>query len=127
MAYNPITAFQVTVHMLHRLTALVILAGVSALVWRAWRRLGWRSVWTKGSVAWLGLILVQVLLGAFTVWSGKKVDITTAHVAVGASSLALGALLAITARRCANEVGTRDNREPAVPESGNVLAGAAAQ
>jgi cytochrome c oxidase assembly protein subunit 15 len=127
MAYNPITAFHVTIHMLHRVTALVILAGVAAVAMRAWRRLGWHSVWTKASVAWLALILVQVLLGALTVLSEKKVDVTTAHVAVGASSLVLGALLSIAARRCTREAGARDHRNPAVRESDEALAGAAAQ
>jgi cytochrome c oxidase assembly protein subunit 15 len=103
VAYNPITPFNLTIHMLHRYTALVILVGVCVVAWRTWRRLGGASPWTKGAVGWLGLILVQVVLGAFTVWSGKKVDVTTAHVAVGAASLAVGALLALTAWRCVRE------------------------
>jgi cytochrome c oxidase assembly protein subunit 15 len=51
------------------------------------------------ALAWLGLILTQVLLGATTIWSNKAADIATAHVLVGALSLALGAILSILSFR----------------------------
>jgi hypothetical protein len=41
---------------------------------------------------WVGLILVQVALGAWTIWSNKAADVATAHVVVGALSLVTGAL-----------------------------------
>jgi heme A synthase len=50
---------------------------------------------SRMALAWLGLILTQVLLGAATIWSNKAADIATAHVLVGALSLALGAILCI--------------------------------
>ena len=40
------------------------------------------------------LAIVQVLLGALTVWTGKGVQVSTAHVAVGA--LLLGTSVALT-------------------------------
>jgi cytochrome c oxidase assembly protein subunit 15 len=36
---------------------------------------------------------VQFLLGACTIWTNKAADIATAHVATGALTLVLGALL----------------------------------
>ena len=39
---------------------------------------------------WVVLVAVQVTLGAYTVWSQRKVDITTAHVAVGALTFLVG-------------------------------------
>ncbi|MGH7967249.1 MAG: hypothetical protein ACREIC_00835, partial [Limisphaerales bacterium] len=51
------------------------------------------------TATWLGLILVQVLLGAATIWSNKAADIATAHVLVGALALALGTLLNLVAAR----------------------------
>jgi heme A synthase len=47
----------------------------------------------------LGLILCQVALGAATVLSDKAADIATAHVLVGALSLATGAMISIIAFR----------------------------
>jgi cytochrome c oxidase assembly protein subunit 15 len=39
---------------------------------------------------WLGLILFQVALGAWTIWSNKAADVATLHVLVGALSLVTG-------------------------------------
>jgi heme A synthase len=47
------------------------------------------------ALGWLCLIMVQVLLGAATIWSNKAADIATAHVLVGALSLALGTILSL--------------------------------
>jgi cytochrome c oxidase assembly protein subunit 15 len=47
---------------------------------------------TKLTRTWLGLIFVQVLLGAATIWSNKAADVATAHVVTGALSLALGVI-----------------------------------
>jgi heme A synthase len=35
-------------------------------------------------------VFTQLLLGAWTIWSNKAADIATAHVAVGATMLAVG-------------------------------------
>lgn len=60
---NPITAFQIWLQLVHRLVALAILIGVATVAWRT----------RTGEVApglrrlarvWLGLLLVQVGLGA---------------------------------------------------------------
>ena len=40
IGYNPITAFQVELQMVHRMMALVIFAAVGFARWRAWRYLG---------------------------------------------------------------------------------------
>ena len=55
---------------------------------------------TRLSIAWVGLILGQAVLGAATIWTNKAADIATAHVAVGALSLLAGAMLVLSARRC---------------------------
>ena len=87
-ASEPITAFQIGLQMAHRIVACLILAAVSFCAWKA------RRVQSLGAVAsvWLGLILIQVSLGAWTIWSNKAADVATAHVVVGALSLVTGAL-----------------------------------
>jgi cytochrome c oxidase assembly protein subunit 15 len=96
-AANPITAAQIVLQMVHRLLALAILFAVGLCAWTARRRLSSRSPIARGTLVWVGLIVVQVLLGAATIWSNKAADVATGHVLVGALSLAVGSLLCIVA------------------------------
>ncbi len=93
-AVNPITAFQIELQMVHRLMAVLILLAVAFCA-----RQAWRTGVAKLTTFWLGLILVQAALGAATILSNKAADIATAHVLVGALSLATGAILSIVAVR----------------------------
>src|SRR5438046_10598265 len=45
------------------------------------------------STVWLVGVLVQLALGAWTIWSNKAADVATTHVAVGATMLGLGAVI----------------------------------
>lgn len=92
-----ITAFQVILQMIHRIGALTVLIDVVLCVAQAWRKLGKSDALTRFAVFWLGLIVVQILLGAATIWTNKAADIATAHVLVGALSLASGALWCLIA------------------------------
>lgn len=94
--YAPITAFQIHAQMLHRILAVVIVAGVWALGWRMLRSGGPSACW--GTI-WSGLLLVQFGLGAATIWTNKAADLATAHVVVGALSLLTGALFSTVAWR----------------------------
>jgi len=92
---NPITAFQIGLQMAHRFIALLISCLVAGCAWSSWRKLGSKHLLSKGSVAWVCLILSQVILGAATIWSTKAADIATGHVLLGAASLVLGGLLSL--------------------------------
>jgi cytochrome c oxidase assembly protein subunit 15 len=94
---SPITAFQIILQMTHRIVALGIGILVASCAWQAWRRLGGKNPLAKLSVFWLGLIICQIALGAWTVWSNKAADVATLHVMVGALSLVTGALWCIIA------------------------------
>lgn len=96
---NPITAFQVNLQMVHRLVAYIIFLGVLALPFLARKKLGGADWLTKFSWFWLGLLTVQVGLGAWTVLSNKAADITTAHVMVGALAFLTGAVWWLVASR----------------------------
>ena len=95
--FNPITAFQIQLQMVHRIVAMLILCAVAFCAWRAWRNFS--GPLAKLSVFWFVLILCQATLGAATILSDKAADIATAHVLVGALSLATGAMLSIIAAR----------------------------
>jgi cytochrome c oxidase assembly protein subunit 15 len=92
-AANPITASHLHLHMAHRYWAVAVTAAVLGTARFVRRRLGPTDPLTRLSWAWLGLVGVQVALGAATVWTGKNSLIATAHVAVGSLCLA-GAVLA---------------------------------
>jgi cytochrome c oxidase assembly protein subunit 15 len=94
---KPITAFQVQLQMVHRIVAMLILVAVGCCAWQAWRKVP--GPLAKISVFWFGLILCQASLGAATVLTDKAADVATAHVLVGALSLATGAALSIIALR----------------------------
>ena len=91
-SYSPITAFQVILQMLHRAVALAIFICVILCAVQAWRKLGKNDALTKFALGWLGLIIVQIGLGAATIWTNKAADVATAHLLGGALSLVTGAL-----------------------------------
>jgi len=95
---NAITSFQIWLQMAHRLVALGILAGVAAVAWRA-RAGGTTAHLRRLAGGWFGLILLQVGLGAWTIWSNKAADVATAHVLVGALSLVTGVFGCIISSR----------------------------
>jgi cytochrome c oxidase assembly protein subunit 15 len=83
----PTTMGFIHIQMLHRLMAAVLGALFITYAWKARRAaMGVRiaSRW------WAALVFVQIALGAWTIWSNKAADVTTAHVAVGALILFLG-------------------------------------
>jgi heme a synthase len=84
------TAVQVWIQMAHRAMAVLIALGVVAFCWATRRRSRAVRFW---SMIWVAMILVQIGLGAWTIWSNKAADIATAHMALGALSLVVGALL----------------------------------
>lgn len=112
VAANPITAFQIILQMAHRLAALLIVVGVGIVAKRAKRELNAGNPLRPLAWVWLGLILVQIGLGAATIWSDKAADIATAHVLVGALSLATGALWCAMAFRYPRGL-TEPGRAPA--------------
>jgi len=99
MTANPITAFQVELQMVHRLVAMLILAAILTAAWKTKKFLGWNSLLTKISLAAVGLIAIQILLGAATIWTNKSADIATAHVAVGALSFLAAVMLVLVSWR----------------------------
>jgi len=98
-AANPITAFQIGLHMAHRLLGFATLACVSAVAVVVRRRLGTQNELSRLALLWNGLLALQIGLGAATIWSNKAADVATAHVMVGAVSLVLGAMACVISAR----------------------------
>lgn len=92
----PVDASQVWIHFAHRAGALlagftVIACGIYIL-----RAHPGDQRLREPAIVMMMLVTIQVLLGALTVWTGKGVQIATAHVATGA--LLFGACVFIAAR-----------------------------
>ncbi len=98
-ALSEVTAGQIWLQMVHRFGALLI--GLSILgFWFAVRRNG-RPIAPLGGLSsfWLFLVVLQIALGAWTIWSNKAADIATAHVAVGAITFVTAVSIAALAWR----------------------------
>jgi heme a synthase len=100
--YNNLTATHIHVHMAHRFTAYAILGLVSYCFLKA-RREEVGPKLKRLTTVWVGLILLQAVLGVVTVLKNKPADIATAHVVVGAASLALGVLMSMITVRLSRE------------------------
>lgn len=118
-----VDAGHIWLQMAHRFVALLISIGVIAY-WIALRRQRQaHAPLIRLSAIWLFLLLCQVTLGAWTIWSNKAADIATAHVAVGATILGFGiAIVALTYRlRRVEEVISAHRPAPApLPEKMSV-------
>lgn len=96
---HPITAFEVDLQMVHRLVAYTIFLGVAAAAFLARKKLGGSDGLSKFAWFWFGLLIIQIFLGAATIWTNKAADVATAHVMGGALALLTGALWWLIATR----------------------------
>jgi cytochrome c oxidase assembly protein subunit 15 len=96
-------SFKVAIHFAHRAMAVVL---ALALVWFAvelWRGRGVLLGMRMGASVLVSLLALQILLGAAIVRTYRDPAITTAHVLVGALTLAAAFLLTWFAHRDAIE------------------------
>jgi cytochrome c oxidase assembly protein subunit 15 len=101
LAHNehPTSAFYILVQMAHRAGAVLITCCILAAAADAWLARDCAPELRKWSAVWVGLVLVQFALGAWTIWSGKDAHVATTHVVVGALTLMTGALLTAMSAR----------------------------
>jgi cytochrome c oxidase assembly protein subunit 15 len=98
---QPITAPHIVVHMLHRFTGFILFFAIIGVAVAAWKRTTAGSPLRRISALWVILALVQVTLGILSILFQRKVDVTTAHVALGALTFATGWWLVMVAARLA--------------------------
>ena len=98
----PTSALLINMQMAHRVGAVLATAAILAAAAAMWLTADTASILRFWSAAWVGLVFVQFLLGACTIWTNKAADIATTHVAVGAMTLVLGALLTAMSWRLQN-------------------------
>jgi cytochrome c oxidase assembly protein subunit 15 len=83
----------VPIHVAHRLGAtLVVLVVARAATELAKVR---APLFATVGAGWAGLVCLQAILGATSIWSGKAVPLTVAHLAVGALCWVIGVLASV--------------------------------
>ena len=92
----PVSESQVWIHFAHRAGALVAMVFVLTCSFHILRAYPAEKRMREPAIVMAMLICVQALLGALTVWTGKGVQIATAHVATGA--LLFGTCVFLTIR-----------------------------
>ena len=90
---EPVALSQIWIHFAHRIGALVVSIIILGAVRHIFKNYKSESMLREPALIVLALMVVQVVLGALTVWSGKGMEIATAHVACGALLLATNVLL----------------------------------
>jgi heme a synthase len=112
---QPITPFHIVTHMLHRYTGVLAWLAIAWCVVVAWRNTVGGSIVRKLTLLWFVVASTQVTLGVLSILSQRKVDVTTAHVAVGALTLTLGWIVVLAAARLtAPRLATAVQNEPAL-------------
>ena len=104
-ALSEVTAFQIWLQMVHRFLALIIATAIVAFCVRAWREARNFAALKRLSVLWVALVLCQITLGAWVIWSNKAADIATAHVALGAVMLSFGVTISAICWRISGRAG----------------------
>ena len=104
-ALSNVDASHIWLQMAHRLGAVLVMI---AIVWYAFLLRRWnappRHLLTLSSF-WVFFLAIQITLGAWTIWTNKAADVATAHVAIGATMLALGiSICALATRRSGRSV-----------------------
>jgi heme a synthase len=90
---------QIAIHYAHRVGALIVTLAMAATAGHVWYHHPRRAELRRPAVALACLVLAQVTLGAFVIWSQKNVAINTAHVVVGALTLATSLVLTLRSHR----------------------------
>jgi cytochrome c oxidase assembly protein subunit 15 len=96
----PVWNAGVAVHFAHRVGALLVTAAILALAARVWRHHRERTELVKPAILLVLLVLIQIALGAYVIWSGLQPIINTAHVVNGALVLATSLVLTLRSFRC---------------------------
>jgi cytochrome c oxidase assembly protein subunit 15 len=93
----PFLSVGIAVNFAHRCGAVVVTVMILWTFLRVMRFYRDKPLFTRPAIGLLVLLVIQVTLGATTIWSGRAVLPTTAHVAVGAAVLATSLVLTIRA------------------------------
>jgi cytochrome c oxidase assembly protein subunit 15 len=107
----PFISQGVVIHFLHRVGAIVVTVLIAWTVLRVLKAFGAEPSLRRPAFVLAGLLLVQLLLGASTIWTQRGVAPMTAHVAAGAAVLATSVLLALRTHQLVMPLAHRHPRD----------------
>jgi cytochrome c oxidase assembly protein subunit 15 len=90
---------QIAIHYAHRVGALMATLAIAATAGHVWYHHPRRLELARPAGILVCLVLTQVTLGAYVIWSEKNIAINTAHVVVGALTLATSLVLTLRSHR----------------------------
>jgi cytochrome c oxidase assembly protein subunit 15 len=90
---------EIAINYAHRVGALIVTLAIAATVGHVWYHHRGRPDLRRPAMLLASLVLIQVSLGALVIWSEKDVAINTAHVVVGALTLATSLVLTLRSYR----------------------------
>jgi cytochrome c oxidase assembly protein subunit 15 len=105
---------QIAIHFAHRVGAVAATIMVAWTVGYVLTRHGDNAWLTRPASLLALLVLVQVTLGAFVIWTGRDMYVNSLHVMVGALVLATALVLALRAHRARFAQSDRARRQKAV-------------
>jgi cytochrome c oxidase assembly protein subunit 15 len=97
--WPPLESPAVVIHFLHRLGAVLVTFCVGWTVWQVCRYYRTAKRLRRPALLLAGLVMLQLALGALTIWTRRAVVPMTAHVAVGAAVLATSVVLTLRVYR----------------------------
>lgn len=111
---------KIAIHYAHRIGALIVTLAIAATAGHVWYHHPNRRELRRPALLLSCLLLTQVTLGAFVIWSKKDVGINTAHVVVGALTLATSLVLTLRSHRArfGNEAAAISVRGQVAPNLG---------
>lgn len=95
----PTWDFAIGVHFAHRIGAVAVLSLIAMTLARVWPHRRLRPALARPAILLMILALVQVTLGAFTIWTARAPIVNTAHVGTGALVLATSFFLTLRTHR----------------------------
>jgi cytochrome c oxidase assembly protein subunit 15 len=99
--------FRVAIHFTHRVMAAVLAVALPTFSWLIMRDRGATLALRAVASALISLLALQIFLGAQIIWTQRTAAMTTAHVLVGALTLATTFWLTWTAHRDAIQASTQ--------------------
>ena len=104
---------QVVIQFIHRLGAVAVLIWSIRTVWLVFKSYRSSKHFVRPAIFLMALVLVQILVGGWTVLSKTAVPIATAHVAIGALIIATSVVLCLRAYRYLEVSRTAHDAAPA--------------
>lgn len=117
----PLDSPQIVIHFAHRVGALLVTASIVWTVVRIFRKHREEAMLLSPALLLTGAIILQITLGALTIWTQKAVTPTTMHVVTGALILGISVVLALRARRYTEipeRIPAAEKMEKIIPQAG---------